>query len=106
MKILLLGSEGMLGSELFAILKLNPEVAGKDIQDFGIAPADDCRRLVAEIHPDVVINAVAYADVDGCEGNQDKCFAVNPEKDIFRNYPVISFLSGLRGFMAPGGKIS
>ena len=79
MKILLLGSEGMLGSELFSMLKLDHEVVGKDIQDFDIASADDCRRLVAEIRPDVVINAVAYTDVDGCEANRDKCFAVNAE---------------------------
>jgi dTDP-4-dehydrorhamnose reductase len=79
MKILLLGSEGMLGSELFSMLKLDHEVVGKDIQDFDIASANDCRRLVAEIRPDVVINAVAYTDVDGCEANRDKCFAVNAE---------------------------
>ncbi|MHB8908668.1 MAG: dTDP-4-dehydrorhamnose reductase [Syntrophales bacterium] len=79
MKILLLGSEGMLGSELFAMLKSDHEVVGKDIQDFDIASADDCRRLVAAIRPDVVINAVAYTDVDGCEANRGKCFAVNAE---------------------------
>ena len=79
MKILLLGSEGMLGSVLFPMLKLDHEVVGKDIQDFDIASAGDCRRLVAEIRPDVVINAVAYTDVDGCEANRDKCFAVNAE---------------------------
>lgn len=79
MKILLLGSEGMLGSELFSMLKLAHWVVGKDIQDFDIASADDCRRMVAEIRPDVVINAAAYTDVDGCEANRDKCFAVNAE---------------------------
>jgi len=79
MKILLLGSEGMLGSELFSMLKPDHEVVGKDIQDFDIASAGGCRRLVAEIRPDVVINAVAYTDVDGCEANRDKCFAVNAE---------------------------
>jgi dTDP-4-dehydrorhamnose reductase len=79
MKILLLGSEGMLGSELFSMLKSEHETVGKDIQDFDIVSADDCRRLVAEICPDVVINSVAYTDVDGCEANRDKCFAVNAE---------------------------
>jgi len=33
MKILLLGSEGMLGSELFSMLKLDHEVVGKGIQN-------------------------------------------------------------------------
>lgn len=69
----------MLGSELFSVLKIAHDVVGKDILDFDIASADDCRRLVAETNADVVINAVAYTDVDGCETNRDKCFAVNAE---------------------------
>jgi dTDP-4-dehydrorhamnose reductase len=77
MKILLLGSDGMLGSELFSLLKTDHEVVGKDIQDFDITLADDCRRLVEESRPEIVINAAAYTDVDGCETDRDKCFAVN-----------------------------
>jgi dTDP-4-dehydrorhamnose reductase len=79
MIILLLGYEGMLGSELFSLLKPDHEVIGKDIQDFDICSGEDCRRLVKDISPDVVINAAAYTDVDGCETNRDKCFAVNAE---------------------------
>ena len=77
MKILLLGYEGMLGSELFSLLKSDHDVVGKDIHDFDIASDNDCRRIVAECRPDVVINAVAYTDVDGCEANRERCFAVN-----------------------------
>jgi dTDP-4-dehydrorhamnose reductase len=79
MKILLLGCEGMLGGELFAQLKEDYEVVGKDIQDFDIASADDCRSMVEDNHPDMVINAVAFTDVDGCEAHRDKCFAVNAD---------------------------
>ncbi|MBA4391643.1 MAG: hypothetical protein C0399_12015 [Syntrophus sp. (in: bacteria)] len=43
-----LGSEGMLGSYLFSMLRLDHEVVGKDILDFDIASADDCRCLVVE----------------------------------------------------------
>jgi dTDP-4-dehydrorhamnose reductase len=77
MKILLFGSDGMLGSELFSLLRADHEVVGKDIQDFDITMADDCLRLVEESRPEIVINAVAYTDVDGCETHRDKCFAVN-----------------------------
>ncbi len=77
MKILLLGSEGMLGGELFAQLKGNHDVVGKDIQDFDIASADDCRLMVEDHRPDIVINAAAFTDVDGCEINREKCFAIN-----------------------------
>jgi dTDP-4-dehydrorhamnose reductase len=79
MIILLLGYEGMLGSELFSLLRLEHQVIGKDIQDFDIYSGEDCRRLVKDISPDIVINAAAYTDVDGCETNRDKCFAVNAE---------------------------
>jgi dTDP-4-dehydrorhamnose reductase len=79
MKILLLGCEGMLGGELFAQLKADHEVVGRDLQDFDIASADDCRSMVEDTRPDMVINAVAFTDVDGCEAQRDKCFAVNAD---------------------------
>ncbi len=53
------------------------EVTGKDVDDFDIAAEDDCRRVIAECLPDVVINAAAYTNVDGCETDRDRCFAVN-----------------------------
>lgn len=79
MKILLLGSEGMLGGELFSMLARDHRVTGKDIHDFDITSLADCRRVVEESRPDVIINAVAYTDVDGSETNREKCFAVNAE---------------------------
>lgn len=77
MKILLLGCRGMLGSELLVSLRADHEVTGKDIDDFDIASAADCRWIIEENCPDIVINAVAYTDVDGCEAEREKCFAVN-----------------------------
>lgn len=79
MKILILGHKGMLGSELS--LRLTPvhDVTGKDIDDFNITSEADCRRVVAECAPEVVINATGYTNVDGCETDREKCFAVNAE---------------------------
>jgi len=79
MNILLLGHKGMLGSELFGRLSVHHEVIGKDMDDFDIASAESCQHLISEAGPDVVINAAAYTDVDGCESNRDTCFAVNAE---------------------------
>jgi dTDP-4-dehydrorhamnose reductase len=79
MKILILGHKGMLGSDLMAKLGQGHEVIGKDIDDFDLTSAADCRDLVAEIDPDAVVNAAAYTDVDGCETNEDLCFRVNAE---------------------------
>jgi dTDP-4-dehydrorhamnose reductase len=77
MKILILGYKGMLGSDLALRLTVAHDVAGRDVDDFDIAAEDDCRRVIEECSPDVVINAAAYTNVDGCEADRDRCFLVN-----------------------------
>ncbi len=79
MKILILGHKGMLGSDLFLRLFAFHEVIGKDIEDLDIASMEACEGIISETGPDVVINAAAYTDVDGCETNSEKCFSVNAE---------------------------
>jgi dTDP-4-dehydrorhamnose reductase len=77
MKILILGHKGMLGSELCLTLSGAHEVTGKDLDEIDIVSEDDCRRVVAECSPEIVINAAAYTNVDGCETDRERCFAVN-----------------------------
>lgn len=79
MKILLLGHKGMLGSDL--LLKLSPkhEVIGMDKEEIDIVSAKACANAVGETGPNIVINAAAYTNVDGCETAREDCFAVNAE---------------------------
>jgi dTDP-4-dehydrorhamnose reductase len=77
MKILILGHKGMLGSDLMLRLSSSHEVAGRDVGDFDIVSENDCERVVAECSPEVVINAAAYTNVDGCETDRERCLAVN-----------------------------
>jgi len=77
MKILVLGHKGMLGSDLMLRLAAAHDVTGLDIGDFDITAGDDCARVIAEYSPKVVINAAAYTNVDGCEADRERCFAVN-----------------------------
>jgi dTDP-4-dehydrorhamnose reductase len=79
MKILILGHKGMLGSDLFLRLFAFHDVTGKDIEDFDIASQGACEEVIAETEPDIVINAAAYTNVDGCESDSDACFSVNAE---------------------------
>lgn len=79
MKILLLGHKGMLGSDLFLKLSAEHEVVGMDKEEIDIISAKECRVAITETGPDVVINAAAYTNVDGCEKNREECFAVNAE---------------------------
>jgi dTDP-4-dehydrorhamnose reductase len=79
MNILLLGHKGMLGRDLFNRLIVSHDVTGKDIVDVDITSGEACRDIVAEVRPDVVINAAAYTDVDNCESEGEKCSLVNAE---------------------------
>jgi dTDP-4-dehydrorhamnose reductase len=78
-KILLLGHKGMLGSDLFLKLNMGYEVVGLDKEEIDIVSASECEEAIKEIKPDIVINAAAYTNVDGCETAKDECFAVNAE---------------------------
>ncbi len=76
MKILVLGYKGMLGTDLMARLG-GHSLTGKDVDDFDITSAADCRDIIGENAPDIVINAAAFTDVDGCETREETAFAVN-----------------------------
>jgi dTDP-4-dehydrorhamnose reductase len=69
----------MLGCDLVEELSGSHDVSGRDIYDFDISSSSDCRRVIEECMPDVIVNAAAYTDVDGCESNKDECFSVNSE---------------------------
>jgi dTDP-4-dehydrorhamnose reductase len=78
MNILVLGYKGMLGSDLMAKFG-DHTLAGKDVDDFDITSAADCRDVIEECRPDMVINAAAFTDVDGCETREETAFAVNAD---------------------------
>jgi dTDP-4-dehydrorhamnose reductase len=77
MKILLLGHKGMLGGDLLLQLGGKHEIIGLDKEEIDITSKSECDRAINEHSPDIVINAAAYTDVDGCEKAKDECFAVN-----------------------------
>jgi dTDP-4-dehydrorhamnose reductase len=77
MKILILGHRGMLGSDLLLRLATAHDVEGRDMDTFDITSEEECRRVVDDCAPEVVINAAAYTNVDGCETDSARCFAVN-----------------------------
>jgi dTDP-4-dehydrorhamnose reductase len=78
-KILLLGHKGMLGNDLLLKLNMGHEVAGLDKEEIDIVSASECKAAIKDIQPEIVINAAAYTNVDGCETEKDECFAVNAE---------------------------
>ena len=77
MKALVVGAGGMLGTELVREFSRHCEVFGLDLPSLDITDADQCRRAVRELRPEVIVNAAAMTDVDYCEGHRDEAFRIN-----------------------------
>lgn len=88
MKILITGSDGMLGKALRRELK-DDELWGigrkaAAFEDHRYRPCDITERaavfkVLREIRPEIVIHAAAFTHVDGCEEEPDKALTVNFE---------------------------
>lgn len=78
-RVLIIGAEGMLGGDLSAALQGRYECVGTDVADFDITDAVDTMRNIARIRPHVVVNLAAVTQVDQCESDSDRAFAVNAE---------------------------
>jgi dTDP-4-dehydrorhamnose reductase len=76
MKIMIIGADGQLGSDLCRVIPPAEQIP-LTIRDLDVTD----RRQVAEVlkrhRPDVVINTAAYTNVEGCEDHETVAFAVN-----------------------------
>jgi len=77
MKILVTGSQGMLGYDLGRVLSGEHQVISTDIDNLDITNLDQTLAIIRNINPDTVIHAAADTNVDGCESNIDLAFQVN-----------------------------
>lgn len=88
--VLITGAHGLLGQKLVTDFHPHYKVIGCDLhpESFFSFPnlsyenldITDRRQLgfhISFYHPQVIINAAAYTDVDGCEIHKDKAWAVN-----------------------------
>jgi dTDP-4-dehydrorhamnose reductase len=78
MRILIIGSNGLLGSDLAADWAGDVVIPATS-RDADIREIEQVRQLVAREHPDWIILTAGYTDVDGSERNPDLAFAVNRE---------------------------
>ena len=79
MKILIIGSNGMLGHDLVDVLDENHDLILTTSKILDITDKQKTIDFIVDNKPDIVINSAAYTDVDGCEENQDLAFSVNGE---------------------------
>lgn len=77
MKVLILGSKGMLGGQLMKVF--GNEAVGWDRSDADATQVEGLKLKVKSLKPSAIINCVAYNDVDGAEENRDLAFRLNAE---------------------------
>ncbi len=79
MKVLLTGADGQLGCEILRTAPATFELTGCRQSDLDITDVESVDRKVAELEPDLIVNAAAYTAVDRAEQERDLAFQVNAE---------------------------
>jgi dTDP-4-dehydrorhamnose reductase len=81
MRVTAFGATGLLGHELVREIP-SESLTALCSKDADLRDRNRVRELVQKSHPDWVLLAAAYTDVDGCESHRDLAFAVNCEGAI------------------------
>ena len=82
MRVLITGAEGQVGRELVEVFSgpragSEADVVACSRTMLDVADRDQCLQVLAAVRPDAVVHAGAYTDVDGCETEPDRAWAVN-----------------------------
>jgi dTDP-4-dehydrorhamnose reductase len=76
-KILQIGMNGQVGWELLRTCAPLGEVVALDYPDVDLSDYAGLRKLVAEVKPNIILNAAAYTNVDKAESEPEKARAIN-----------------------------
>lgn len=78
MKVLITGADGQLGLELRELLpERGRTVVALNRKELDIVDASAVERALEQNEPDLVVNAAAYTNVDGCETEPELAYRVN-----------------------------
>jgi dTDP-4-dehydrorhamnose reductase len=76
MKVLIFGASGLLGQALMREWS-GDDVVGLSSRDVDIRDTTQLLQVAQNVRPEWIVLSAAYTDVDGCESNQERAFAVN-----------------------------
>lgn len=79
MKVLVTGSDGLVGTNILPFLEERFDVIPAFEKDWDISDMQAGIEVVARERPDVLLNLAAVTNVDGCEDNPELAFKVNGE---------------------------
>jgi dTDP-4-dehydrorhamnose reductase len=77
MRILVTGSDGLVGTDIIPILENDFDVVPYVESQWDICNPEQSEDVISEVAPDVLLNLAAITNVDGCEDNQDLPYRVN-----------------------------
>jgi len=77
MRLLIAGAQGQLGRELARLGVDQHPLLAVGHRELDITDVEAVNNCIARFHPDVVINAAAYTNVDKAESESEIAFAVN-----------------------------
>lgn len=77
MKVLLIGANGQLGSDIFRTKPAEAALLLLDKQCLDITNRDKTFQTLKDKRPDILINTAAYVRVDDAEDNTDEAFRIN-----------------------------
>jgi len=76
-RILVTGATGQVGTRVVEALDQHHEVLGTARDVLDLADREQVEQVVAEFAPEAVVNTAAMTNVDACERDPERAFAVN-----------------------------
>jgi dTDP-4-dehydrorhamnose reductase len=78
-KILLVGRNGQVGTELATHLPCLGDLVALDRQQLDLLNPNEVRRIIREVHPSIIVNAAAYTAVDQAEKDTQTAQTINAD---------------------------
>ena len=94
MKILISGATGQLGKALYKVKPAQFSLKGYSKAELDICNLEQCRNLIKENSPDIIINTAAYTAVERAEEEEERAYSINANG--VRNLSQISLEENIR----------